>query len=150
MVQRKYTPLHWAAMNEHSESVQLLLAAKGNVNAEAIVSSPPCANIMELCSAELRGVDWCRTSPPRYTGLLIMVTVSQCSYSSLLTVIQMRRQMSVPPPPNMMELCGAELCGLDWYRSTKKPRYTRLLEVKTANQCSYSSLLTVIRMWKTL
>ena len=38
MVQYKSTPLHMAAMKGHSESVQLLLAAKSNVNAEERVN----------------------------------------------------------------------------------------------------------------
>ena len=38
MVQNKWTPLHKAAWKGHSESVQLLLAAKGNANAENWVS----------------------------------------------------------------------------------------------------------------
>ena len=37
LVQSKYTPLHMAAYG-HSESVRLLLAAKGNANAEDTVS----------------------------------------------------------------------------------------------------------------
>ena len=38
LVQLKFTPLHWAAEHEHSESVQLLLAVKSNINAEDTVS----------------------------------------------------------------------------------------------------------------
>ena len=39
LVQSKETPLHMAAAEYgHSESVQLLLAAKGNANAEDTVS----------------------------------------------------------------------------------------------------------------
>ena len=38
LVQAKCTPLHLAAMNAHSEAVQLLLSAKGNANAEDVVS----------------------------------------------------------------------------------------------------------------
>ena len=38
LVQLKFTPLHMAAMNGHSESVQLLLTAKSNINAEDRVS----------------------------------------------------------------------------------------------------------------
>ena len=38
LVQERYTPLHMAAMNGHSESVQLLLTAKGNINAETKVN----------------------------------------------------------------------------------------------------------------
>jgi ankyrin repeat protein len=53
LVQYKYTPLHCAAENGDSESVQLLLAADSNPNVANSVSSRPCANIMELCGAEL-------------------------------------------------------------------------------------------------
>ena len=49
-MQGKETPLHEAAYNGHSESVQLLLAAKGNVNAEDSVSD-------SLCKYD--GVVWC-------------------------------------------------------------------------------------------
>ena len=38
LVQRKDTPLHKAAEDGRRESVQLLLTAKGNANAEADVS----------------------------------------------------------------------------------------------------------------
>ena len=38
LVQDKWTPLHMAAMYGDSESVQLLLTAKGNVHAENPVS----------------------------------------------------------------------------------------------------------------
>ena len=38
LVQDKYTPLHKAAMNGHSESVQLLLTVKSNINAANDVS----------------------------------------------------------------------------------------------------------------
>ena len=38
LVQRKSTPLHHAAKHGHSESVRLLLAAKGNANAENTVN----------------------------------------------------------------------------------------------------------------
>ena len=38
LVQGKLTPLHWATNNGHSESVQLLLTAKGNIHAESTVS----------------------------------------------------------------------------------------------------------------
>ena len=51
----------------------------------------PCANMMELCGAELRGVDWCRTRKPRYTRLLGMETVSQCGYYSLRRAMLMLR-----------------------------------------------------------
>ena len=37
-MQDEETPLHYAAINGHSESVQLLLTAKGNINAEDTVS----------------------------------------------------------------------------------------------------------------
>ena len=37
-MQGKVTPLHYAANNGHSESVQLLLIAKGNIHAENTVS----------------------------------------------------------------------------------------------------------------
>ena len=40
-VQFMETPLHYAAQNGHSESVQLLLTAKGNVNAEDEVCAVP-------------------------------------------------------------------------------------------------------------
>ena len=36
--QTKYTPLHFAAMNGHSEAVQLLLTAKANADAETSVN----------------------------------------------------------------------------------------------------------------
>ena len=42
MVQDKETLLHKAAWHGDSESVRLLLAAKGNVNAEATVSDSLC------------------------------------------------------------------------------------------------------------
>ena len=67
MVQDKYTPLHLAAMNGHSETVQLLLTAKGNVNAEDRVSASFLRIMMELCDAEPYGLDWCSTSKPRYS-----------------------------------------------------------------------------------
>ena len=40
--QTKYTPLHWAAQNGYNESVQLLLTAKANPNAEDLVSDLLC------------------------------------------------------------------------------------------------------------
>ena len=39
--QSKYTPLHYAAQNGQHESVQLLLTAKANPNAEDSVSDLP-------------------------------------------------------------------------------------------------------------
>ena len=39
--QYKATPLHEAAVNGHSESVQLLLTAKANANAANTVSDSP-------------------------------------------------------------------------------------------------------------
>ena len=39
LVQKKQNPLHMAAMNGDSESVQLLLTAKSNINAEDRVSA---------------------------------------------------------------------------------------------------------------
>ena len=94
MVQSKSTPLHMAAWYGNSESGQLLLAAKSNIHAENKVSYSVLqihANMMELCGAELCGVDWCRTSTPRYTMLLQRETVSQCNYSSLRRAIFMLR-----------------------------------------------------------
>ena len=38
LAQYKWNPLHMAAEHGHSESVQLLLAAQGNANAENSVS----------------------------------------------------------------------------------------------------------------
>ena len=90
-MQGKYTPLHRAASYGHSESVQLLLAAKGNVNAENMVSELPPANMMELCGAELCGLDWCRRRKPHCTRLLQEETVSRCSYSSLRRAMLMLR-----------------------------------------------------------
>ena len=55
LVQNKSTPLHWAAMEGHSDTVQLLLAADSNPNVQDIVSSPPLENVKELCVAELCG-----------------------------------------------------------------------------------------------
>ena len=62
-MQAKYTPLHYAAALGHSQSVQLLLAADGNPNAETDVSAALC-NVMELCGAELCGLDWQDKSTP--------------------------------------------------------------------------------------
>jgi hypothetical protein len=93
-VQSKSTPLHMAAWYGNSESGQLLLAAKSNIHAENKVSYSVLqihANMMELCGAELCGVDWCRTNGPRYTRLLGMDTVSQCSYYSLRRAMFMLR-----------------------------------------------------------
>ena len=50
MVQDKSTPLHWAAYNGNSESVQLLLAADSDPNAETDVSAAP---------SKYDGVVWC-------------------------------------------------------------------------------------------
>ena len=72
------TALHWAAMMGSSEIVQLLLAAKGNVNAENMVSD----SLLQIC-AELCGLDCCRPSKLRCTMLLQEEIVSQCSYYSL-------------------------------------------------------------------
>ena len=41
LLQYDKTPLHSAAMNGHSEAVQLLLTAKANANAEDLVSDLP-------------------------------------------------------------------------------------------------------------
>ena len=46
--QTKYTPLHYAAVNGHSESVQLLLTAKANPNAVNPVSDSP--SVIVQCS----------------------------------------------------------------------------------------------------
>ena len=54
-MQDKNTSLHYAAMEGHSESVQLLLAADSNPNVQDIVSAAPSPNVMELCVAELCG-----------------------------------------------------------------------------------------------
>ena len=101
LVQDKDTPLHYAAKYGVSESVQLLLTAKGNANAEAAVSDSLLQIMMELCGAEPCGLDWCRTSTPRYTELLSMDTVSHCSYYSLRRAMLMLRMMSVPRPLQM-------------------------------------------------
>ena len=53
MPQNKTTPLHAAAKAGHTESVQLLLAANGNPNAENRVSSLPIHMI------EVRGAEMC-------------------------------------------------------------------------------------------
>ena len=45
LMQGKSTPLHYAAVNGHSESVRLLLTAKGNANAEKQVSDSLCPQI---------------------------------------------------------------------------------------------------------
>ena len=64
LVQGKSTPLHWAAMEGHSDSVQLLLAADSNPNVESYVSSPPAADVMHLCLAELcRGLMQDKATP---------------------------------------------------------------------------------------
>ena len=66
---------------------------------------------MELCRVLICVVDWGRrASTSRYTLLLRIDTMSQCSYSSLLAVTLTWRQMSVSSA-NVKELCGAELCG---------------------------------------
>ena len=111
LVQRKSTPLHHAAKHGHSESVQLLLAAKGNVNAKGYVSASPFANMMELYGAEL-SVGSCRGREHRCTTLLSMVTVSQCSTCSLPRPISMLRTMCVPLSLSniLNESCGSELC----------------------------------------
>ena len=100
-MQDKYTPLHRAAKYGNSETVQLLLTAKSNVNAGNCVSTSPSASIIiELCGAELCGLDWCSTSGPRYTKLLrrgTVMTVSQCSYYSLQRAMLMLRTLSVTP-----------------------------------------------------
>ena len=95
-MQKKETPLHYAAQNGHSESVQLLLAAKSNIHAEAAVSYSLLEIMVELCGAEPRCLDWCSTSTPRYTGQLRMDTVRQCSYYSLQRAMLMLRTGSVP------------------------------------------------------
>ena len=89
MVQSKETPLHMAAMKGSSETVQLLLAAKGNADAEDNVSASPCANMMELVLSCV--VDSCRTTPPHYTGLLRMETVRHYSCCSLQRAMSMLR-----------------------------------------------------------
>ena len=50
---RKYTPLHKAA---DSESVQLLITAKSNPNAEDHVIGLITANVIDLCGVELCGL----------------------------------------------------------------------------------------------
>ena len=55
MPQDKTTPLHTAAEADHTDSLQLLLAANGNPNAENSVSSSPIAIMIELRGAELCG-----------------------------------------------------------------------------------------------
>ena len=48
LLQGKYTPLHNAASNGHSEAVQLLLTADSDPNAQNNVSASPAA---ALCDA---------------------------------------------------------------------------------------------------
>ena len=45
LVQNKWNPLHYAAWHGHSESVRLLLAAKGNANAETQVNE----SLLQMC-----------------------------------------------------------------------------------------------------
>ena len=55
VLQYKATPLHTAVTAGRTESVQLLLAANGNPNAENSVSSLAIAIMIELCGTELCG-----------------------------------------------------------------------------------------------
>ena len=97
--QDKYTPLHEAAANGQNESVQLLLTAKANPNAaEDLVSDSPSA-VMESCRLLSCVVDWGRsTRKPRYTVLLGMGTMSQCSDYSLRKPMLVLRTLSVTHP----------------------------------------------------
>ena len=83
------TPLHMAACLGHNESMELLLTAKANPDAEGKVSTLP--TVLKLRNAELCVNDWCRTSVPRYTRLLRLDKVGQYSCYLLQRVIRMLR-----------------------------------------------------------
>ena len=93
---RKYTPLHKAA---DSESVQLLITAKSNPNAEDHVIGLITANVIDLCGVELCGLLLqleatalhTAVMEPRCTRLLWMDTLRQCSYFLLQRAIRMLR-----------------------------------------------------------
>ena len=104
--QNKYTPLHHAVTTDSDtlrytnkfKAVQLLLTAKANPDAADRVSDSP-RSVMELCRVLSCVVDWGRsTSEPRYTMLLGMGTVSQCSYYSLRRQMLLLRLWSVTRP----------------------------------------------------
>ena len=100
-------------MGPNAESVQLLLAAKGNPNAETSVSSLPIANIlMQLCGAELCGL---LMPQDKTTPLHFAATGGHTESVRLLRAANgnpnAENSVSSLPIANVIKLYGDELCG---------------------------------------